>query len=157
MLIFRWYLYFNILVNITFFINIYVYFLIFLIICIINYYALCFIQVLSIPMNYFYVCCWCFVCYVHEWNNASSQIDTLKHCRSGHYWEFVITDFLDREQEFESTARERVTAVAAMFQEMEESYRVVCSMHGENYKLIEPDEFFGHIEHFVSAFVVGLC
>ncbi|KAI0212768.1 Formin-like protein 3 [Lamellibrachia satsuma] len=55
--------------------------------------------------------------------------------------------------EFESTARERVTAVAAMFQEMEESYRVVCSMHGENYKLIEPDEFFGHIEHFVSAFV----
>ena len=79
----------------------------------------------------------------------------MKHCRSGHCWEFVIIDFLDREQEFESTARERVTAVAAMFQEMEESYRVVCSMHGENYKLIEPDEFFGHIEHFVSAFVVG--
>ena len=51
-------------------------------------------------------------------------------------------------------ARDRVTAVAASFQAMEESYLAVCSMHGENYKLIEPDEFFGNIENFTAAFLV---
>ncbi len=64
--------------------------------------------------------------------------------------------FLDMVQEFESMSRERVDDIVELHQQMDESYRRVCSKHGENYKYIEPHQFFGFVQQFVSEFQVPL-
>ena len=53
-------------------------------------------------------------------------------------------------------SRERVEDIVALHQQMDDSYRRVCSKHGENYKYIEPHQFFGFVQQFVSEFQVGL-
>lgn len=57
-------------------------------------------------------------------------------------------------QSFYSTACEQVSELYEPFREMVNAYRNVCCVFGENHRIIEPAELFGHLIDFISAFKV---
>ena len=61
---------------------------------------------------------------------------------------------LNRTQSFHAQAAGQVATLAEDFHQMEELYKRVCTMFGENYKQIEPDTLFQMLRDFAKAFQV---
>lgn len=72
---------------------------------------------------------------------------------------FICIDFLKKRvslQVFYSSASLQIAEIAENFKKMEEAYRDVCLIMGENYKMIEPTCFFGILADFFQKFKVSI-
>ncbi len=58
-------------------------------------------------------------------------------------------------QEFYFRASSTVASVAEDFKRMEDAFKAVCALFGENYRDTEPDELFKILADFVVAFEVS--
>ena len=57
-------------------------------------------------------------------------------------------------QDFYCRAASAVASVAEDFKKMEDAFKAVCALFGENYRDTEPDDLFKMIADFIVAFKV---
>ena len=69
---------------------------------------------------------------------------------------FTIKEAFSFPQEFFNRASSTVASVVEDFKKMEDAFKAVCALFGENYRDTEPDELFKILADFVENFKVFL-